>query len=177
MRCALQWKLFVNTVGNSLLSGGLSSKLHPQCCECRSNTVTCYKADPARYKLNVSGLCWADLQGTGWPGLRMRAPAWMFLPFLEEAHIACFLAQQRQEAGGDQRKTATPSLLSASSQGHRELLNELLSSMSQFKRSCLVKNLLILPSPWGVLANSHSLEWASVCNITPHPYRNGRPLK
>lgn len=35
----------------------------------------------------VSGLCWADLRGTGGAGLRrMRAYAWMFLPFLEEAH-------------------------------------------------------------------------------------------
>lgn len=74
MRCALQSKPFVNTVGNSLLSGGLSSKLHPQCCECSSNTVTCYKADPVRYRLNVSGLCWADLRRTGWAGVKDARP-------------------------------------------------------------------------------------------------------
>lgn len=63
----------------------LSSELHPEWCE--SQAVTCYEADLARYTLCVSGLCLADLEGTEWAGLwRMRAYAWMFLPFLEEAH-------------------------------------------------------------------------------------------
>lgn len=39
------------------------------------------------HALCVSGLCWADLRGTEGAGLRiMRAYAWIFLPFLEEAH-------------------------------------------------------------------------------------------
>lgn len=54
-----------------------------------ADTRSCYKADPGRFQLAMSGLCCADLQsGTAWAGLRMRAPAEMFLPFLEEAPLA-----------------------------------------------------------------------------------------
>lgn len=61
-------------------------------------------------------------------------------------------AAERREAGGDQSKTVTPGLLSASSQGHGKLLNELLSSSAQ--QELLGKK---LPDFYvGARAHSHS---------------------
>lgn len=65
-------------------------------------------------------------------------------------------AAERREAGGDQCETAPPGLPSASSQGHGELLNELLSGVLQLNGSRVVRNCLILQPPLGAHAHSHS---------------------
>lgn len=97
---ALPWKRSCHTAGFTLSSGSFWSELHPQWCESRA--ASCHEAEPARYALCVSGLCWADLRGTEGAGLRiMRAYAWMFLPFLEEAH--CLWHSKRRSIRSSER--------------------------------------------------------------------------
>lgn len=93
-------------------------------------TVACYKADPARYKLQR---VWSllsrparDRMGRvkdGRPCLNVSAF------FGGDTHRLVFGtgAAERRESARDQSKTAPPGLLPDSSQGHGELLNELLS--------------------------------------------------
>lgn len=76
-RCARPWKRSLNTAADSLSSGGFSSELHPQWWEGRA--ASCHEADPG-------GLVFVEQTWGGDSLRRMRACAWMFLPFLEEAH-------------------------------------------------------------------------------------------
>lgn len=146
MRCALQWKLSVNTAGYSMLSRALSSELHLQATvSLCSDTVACYKADHVRYTLKASGFCWTDLQRDRMGRDKDAHPCLNASAFFGGGtHLLVFgtAAAEWWEAGGDQNKSAPPGLLSASSQGHREILNEP-------KKSWLVRNCFIFTSTLG----------------------------
>lgn len=119
-----------------------------------SDTVTCYKADPVRYTLSESGLCWADLQrdSMGWVKdehscLNVSA----FFGGGTDRLVFGTAAAERREAGGGQIKIAPPRLLSTSSHSHREVLNEAL----QLNRSCSGRNSLIFfffHHPWELMS-------------------------
>lgn len=112
----------------------------------QSDTVACYKADPVRYTLSESGLCWADLQRDrmGWVKdehscLNVSA----FFGGGTDRLVFGTAAAERREAGGGQIKIAPPRLLSTSSHSHREVLNEAL----QLNWSCSGRNSLIFYFP------------------------------
>ena len=110
IRCALQWKPYVNTSGYSMLSRSLSSVLLPQCFECSFNTVACFTADPARNTLDRSGLCWADLQRNRMGRVKDAHSSLNVSAFFGGGtdHIVFGTAAAGwRETGGDQNKTAT----------------------------------------------------------------------
>lgn len=120
MRCALQWRASVNTAGYTMLSGGRSL-----CCILSSDTVACYKADAVRYTLDVSGICWADLQGDRMGRVKDTHPCLNVSAFFGGGSHRLWHGKPEEIRA---KKTAPPSLLCASSQGCGVVLNELLSS-------------------------------------------------
>lgn len=64
-----------------------------------SDTVACYKADPVRYTLSESGLCWADLQRDSMGWVKDEHSCLNVSAFFGGGTVASSLARQQQSDG------------------------------------------------------------------------------